>query len=174
MNRHTATAFAALVLFSAACTASDDATADSAAADTSAMTVGAAADSAPAPAAGALIDPNTASRDQIAALPGMTPALADSIVARRPLGSMLAVDSILGRSLSEQQRDTIYARMFKPISLNTASDAEILLIPGIGSRMLREFKEYRPYDGIARFRREMGKYVDSTEVARMEKFVVVE
>ena len=25
--------------------------------------------------------------------------------------------------------------------------------------MLREFKEYRPYDGIERFRREIGKYV---------------
>jgi DNA uptake protein ComE-like DNA-binding protein len=125
-------------------------------------------------AAGALIDPSTASREQIAALPGMTPALADSIIARRPIASMLVVDSILGRSLSEAQRDTIYSRMFTPIAINTASDAEILLIPGIGSRMLREFKEYRPYDNIARFRREMGKYVDSTEVARMEKFVKVQ
>ena len=44
---------------------------------------------------------------------------------------------------------------------------------GIGSRMLREFKEYRPYDNIARFRREMGKYVDSTEVARLEQYVKV-
>lgn len=174
MIRHTATALAALVLLSTGCSTADDAATDSATADTSSMTIGAAPADSAMPESGALIDPNTASRDQIAALPGMTPALADAVIAKRPVASMLAVDSVLAASLSEQQRDTIYARMFKPISLNTASDAEILLIPGIGSRMLREFKEYRPYDGIARFRREMGKYVDSTEVARMEKFVVVE
>ena len=175
MTRTTVSALAALVLFTAACARGDDAAADSAAAgaDTSASTTAPMPDTSIA-AAGALIDPGTASREQLAALPGMTPALADSIVARRPITSMLVVDSILGRSLSEAQRDTIYTRMFTPIALNTASDAEILLIPGIGSRMLREFKEYRPYDNIARFRREMGKYVDSTEVARMEKFVRVQ
>lgn len=171
MNRLAATALASFAFLSACSTPDDTATTTS---DTlPAPTVGPAADTAAATGAGGLLDPNSASRDQIAALPGMTPALADSIVARRPLASMLPVDSILAASLSEAQRDTIYARMFTPIALNTASDAEILLIPGIGSRMLREFKEYRPYDNIARFRREMGKYVDSTEVARMERYVKV-
>ena len=173
MNRFTASAIASLAILAACSTPDDTATSD--AGDTLAMTIGPATDTAAAATdAGGLLDPNAASREQIAALPGMTPALADSIVARRPLTSMVAVDSILGRSLSEAQRDTIYARMFTPIALNTASDEEILLIPGIGSRMLREFKEYRPYDNIARFRREIGKYVDSTEVARLEKYVKVE
>ncbi len=169
MTRLAATAIASLVLLAACSTGDDTATS---AGDTLAMTIGPANDTAATAApAGGLLDPNAASRVQIAALPGMTPALADSIVARRPLGSMLAVDTILGRSLSEAQRDTIYARMFTPIAINTASDAEILLIPGIGSRMLREFKEYRPYDNMARFRREIGKYVDSIEVARLERYV---
>lgn len=173
MTRLAATAIASLVLL-AACSTSDD-TANTAATDTSAMTIGAATDTAATAAqAGGLLDPNSATREQIAGLPGMTPALADSVVARRPLGNMLAVDSVLGRSLSEEQRDTIYARMFTPVALNTASDAEILLIPGIGPRMLHEFKEYRPYDNVARFRREMGKYVDSTEVARLERYVKVQ
>jgi hypothetical protein len=39
--------------------------------------------------------------------------------------------------------------------------------------MLREFKEYRPYDSIEKFRKEIGKYVDTKEVARLERFVVV-
>jgi len=39
--------------------------------------------------------------------------------------------------------------------------------------MLREFKEYRPYSDIERFRREIGKYVDKTEVARLEQYVAV-
>ena len=60
-----------------------------------------------------------------------------------------------------------------PININTASDAEILRIPGMGPRMLREFKEYRPYTSIQQFRREIGKYVDKAEVARLEKYIVI-
>ena len=33
----------------------------------------------------------------------------------------------------------------KVVNINTATDAQILAIPGMGPRMLREFKEYRPY-----------------------------
>ena len=60
-----------------------------------------------------------------------------------------------------------------PININTATDAEILRIPGVGPRMLREFKEYRPYTSIEQFRREIGKYVDKTEVARLEQYIVI-
>ena len=49
----------------------------------------------------------------------------------------------------------------------------ILTIPGVGARMLREFKEYRPYTSIEQFRREMGKYVDAEEVARLEQYVSI-
>ena len=87
---------------------------------------------------------------------------------------MTGVDRVLaGRTMSAEQRRTVYATVWKPIDLNTASDAEILLIPGIGNRMLREFKEYRPYTTIEQFRREMGKYVDDAEVARLEKYVSI-
>jgi len=60
-----------------------------------------------------------------------------------------------------------------PININTATDAEILKIPGVGPRMLREFKEYRPWTSIAQFRREIGKYVDKAEVARLEQYIVI-
>ena len=153
-----------------------DAPADTAALDTAAAISPAPADSAAAaaPAAGAMLDPDAATRDDLMGVPGMTAAVADTIVARRPYASMLALDSVLTRAqLSEAARDSVYARVWKPINLNTASDAEILLIPNLGPRMLREFKEYRPYTSIEQFRREMGKYVDDAEVARLEKYVMV-
>lgn len=59
------------------------------------------------------------------------------------------------------------------ININTASDEEILTIPGMGPRMLREFKEYRPYTSIEQFRREIGKYVDKAEVARLESYITI-
>ena len=60
-----------------------------------------------------------------------------------------------------------------PVNINTATDAEILRIPGVGPRMLREFKEYRPWTSLEQFRREIGKYVDKAEVARLEKYIVI-
>ena len=128
---------------------------------------------APAAPAGSLLDPDQATREQLAALPGMTAALADSLAARRPFRDMLAVDSILGRALSEQQRDVLYAGLWKPLDLNAASAAEIELIPGVGPRMRGEFEEYRPYTDLAEFRREIGKYVNAAELARLERYVTI-
>ena len=125
------------------------------------------------PATGALIDPNDASREQLLAVPGITEATADALTAGRPYQNMLAVDSILAGSLSETQRDSVYARLWHPLDLNTASGEEIQLIPGVGDRMEHEFEEYRPYTAIAQFRREIGKYVDDAEVARLEKYVTI-
>jgi len=67
----------------------------------------------------------------------------------------------------------VYARLWKPIDLNTAKAEEILLIPGVGEKMKHEFEEYRPYRAMEQFRREMGKYVDKAEVARLERYVMI-
>ena len=39
--------------------------------------------------------------------------------------------------------------------------------------MLREFKEYRPYKAVEQFRKEIGKYVNAKEVARLERYIVI-
>lgn len=59
------------------------------------------------------------------------------------------------------------------INLNTATDEEILSVPGVGDRMLREFKEYRPYTSIEQFRKEIGKYVDDATVEGYVQYVYV-
>jgi DNA uptake protein ComE-like DNA-binding protein len=120
-----------------------------------------------------LIDPNIAAEKELLSLPGMTPVLVKGIMDRRPFLSMTDLDTFLSPTLSKEQRTALYGKMFVHINLNTASDAEILLIPNLGNRMLHEFKEYRPYRALAQFRREMGKYVDDKEVARLEQYVFV-
>jgi DNA uptake protein ComE-like DNA-binding protein len=148
--------------------------ADRAAVDTTmAPETGAPATAAPGQAGQGLVNPETASREELAAVQGLNPGLADSIIAARPIEDMTEVDAILAGSMDETQREEVYRHLWKPIDLNTASDEEILLIPNIGDRMLHEFKEYRPYSAIEQFRREMGKYVDDAEVARMEQYVEV-
>jgi DNA uptake protein ComE-like DNA-binding protein len=148
------------------------ATSDTTMAPDSAAAAAAPGTAAPDSATGALLDPNEATREQLAAIPGMTAAATDSLIAGRPYENMVGVNRALA-SLDSATRSKVYTRLWKPIDLNTASDEEILLIPGIGSRMLREFKEYRPYTAIAQFRREIGKYVDDAEVARLERYVTI-
>lgn len=62
---------------------------------------------------------------------------------------------------------------FTLLNLNTASDDALLAIPGMSNRMLKEFKEYRPYGSILQFRKEIGKYVDASQVSTWETFVFV-
>jgi DNA uptake protein ComE-like DNA-binding protein len=157
---------------------SDSETGDALAADTGVAaapasdTTTATPAAAPAPADSGFIDPNTASREQLLTVPHMTPALADSLVAGRPYADMRGVDRVLG-GLSETQKDEVYARLWKPLDLNSATAEEIELIPRVGERMRHEFEEYRPYRGIEQFRREIGKYVDEAEVARLERYVTI-
>ena len=79
----------------------------------------------------------------------------------------------LAKSLNEEQREALYGKLFLPVNLNTASEDEMKLIPGVGNRMAHEFDEYRPYKALAQFRREIGKYVDDDEVARLEQYVFI-
>ena len=60
--------------------------------------------------------------------------------------------------------------VFVPINLNAGRDEDILSIPGSGKRVLHEFKEYRPYKTMEQFRRELGKYWNAKEVARLERY----
>ena len=123
---------------------------------------------------GAMLDPNAASKEQLTAVPGMTAAAADALIAGRPYQDMVAVDKALAGSISSADaRKQVYAKLWKPIDLNSAKGEEILLIPGVGARMRHEFEEYRPYSNIEQFRREIGKYVDKDEVARLEQYVTV-
>jgi DNA uptake protein ComE-like DNA-binding protein len=119
-----------------------------------------------------VLNANTALESELIPLPHMTTLLAKTIVERRPLTSIRELDALLV-SLSRQQRGELYGRLFVPVNLNTATDAEILTIPGLGQRMLHEFKEYRPYKSIEQFRREIGKYVSKEEVSRLERYVTL-
>jgi DNA uptake protein ComE-like DNA-binding protein len=122
---------------------------------------------------GDVLDVNTASEKQLLSVSGLTPAIVKTIMSRRPFLQMTELDTALGPSLSAEQRADVYRRLFVQINLNTASDAEIMMIPGLGKRMLGEFKEYRPYRALAQFRREIGKYVDDKELDRLEQYVFV-
>ncbi len=122
---------------------------------------------------GELLNPNRASAEQLSGLPHLDATMAAALVAARPLLSMSDLDALLAKELSSEQRAELYTKLFVPIDLNSASREEILMVPGVGPRIAHEFEEYRPYRALAQFRREIGKYVDDDELARLEAFVFV-
>jgi DNA uptake protein ComE-like DNA-binding protein len=120
-----------------------------------------------------LVNPDLASEKELLALPHMNAALVKSVIEQRPYMNMASLHAFLAKALSKDQLTELYGKMFVQLNLNSASEEEILLIPGLGKRMLHEFQEYRPYKTIAQFRKEIGKYVDQKEVARLEQYVFV-
>jgi DNA uptake protein ComE-like DNA-binding protein len=120
-----------------------------------------------------LVNPDLANEKELLSLPHMNATLVRDIMERRPFLKMSDLNSFLAPSLSKERLAELYGKMFVQINLNTATQEEILLIPGVGKRMLHEFEEYRPYKTLAQFRKEIGKYVDQKELARLEQYVFV-
>lgn len=120
-----------------------------------------------------LVDPNRATAEDLAKLPGVNGELAALMVEKRPHLTMAKLDAFLKDKLDDEERKALYTKTFVHLNLNTATRAEILMIPNMGNRMAHEFEEYRPYVAMAQFRREMRKYVDDKEVTRLEQFVFV-
>lgn len=144
--------------------------------DTAAATAGAddasAADAARA--ARSLLDANEASEGELRGVAALTDSALRTVLSGRPFADVVALDAALSTHLDSAARTELYRELWIPIDLNGAPDEAILLIPGVGDRMLHEFKEYRPYRAMAEFRREIGKYVDEEEVARLERYVRLE
>jgi hypothetical protein len=117
---------------------------------------------------------NLAPRDEIMLIPRAGRRMAREFDEYKPYnGGYAQFRREIGKYVNEQEVAHLEQYTFIPIELNTASDSALMTIPGLGQRMLGEFKEYRPYPNIEKFRREIGKYVTPKEVARLERYVYV-
>ena len=92
----------------------------------------------------------------------------------RPWRSWAQFQKEIGKYVDDKEVARLAQYGFIPINLNNASDADFLTIPGVGQRMLHEFKEYRPWKTMAQFDKEIGKYVDQKEVKRLARYVVIQ
>ena len=126
-----------------------------------------------ADAAVALLNPNLASEDELMSVPGIDAAAAAAVVGGRPYLRAGDLHAVLSGAIGDDGALATYESLWLPINLNDVTNDEILMIPGVGDRIAHEFEEYRPYDGMGEFRREVGKYVDEDEVERLARYVYV-
>lgn len=116
---------------------------------------------------------NTATREEIVLIPGAGNRMAREFAEYRPWRTWAQFDKEISKYVGQAETDRLKQYVFIPVNLNTGTDADILSIPGTGQRMLREFKEYRPWKTKEQFEKEIGKYVGAKEVARLWRYVVI-
>ena len=120
------------------------------------------------------INLNTATREEILLVPGAGNRMAREFAEYRPWKTWGQFDKEIGKYVGAQETARLAQYCFIPVNLNTATDDDILSIPGAGRRMVREFKEYRPWKTMEQFDKEIGKYVDEKEVRRLARYVVIQ
>jgi DNA uptake protein ComE-like DNA-binding protein len=117
---------------------------------------------------------NSASDEEILMIPNIGNKMLHEFKEYRPYKAMAQFKREMGKYVKDDEVNRLAGYVFVPMNINTASDADLLTIPGLGNRMLHEFKEYRPYKAIEQFRREIGKYVKPGEVARLERYITLQ
>ncbi len=120
------------------------------------------------------INLNAASEEEMMLVPGTGRRMAHEFDEYRPWeGGMLRFRREIGKYVDDDELARLEQYVFVPMDLNAATSDDFLTIPGVGSRMVHEFEEYRPYVNMAQFEREIGKYVDDDEVVRLARYFVI-
>jgi DNA uptake protein ComE-like DNA-binding protein len=117
---------------------------------------------------------NTGTPEEIILIPGAGKRMVREFAEYRPWKTWAQFDKEISKYVGQPETDRLKQYVFIPVKLNTATDADILSIPGAGNRMVREFKEYRPWKTKEQFEKEIGKYVNAREVARLWRYVVID
>lgn len=116
---------------------------------------------------------NTTAEADFKMVPKVGDKMAHEFEEYRPYTSLAQFRREIGKYVSDEEVAAYENYVFVPVNLNTASKEEILAIPGVGDKMLHEFEEYRPYESMEQFRREIGKYVDDNELERLARYVTL-
>jgi len=116
---------------------------------------------------------NTTPEEDFKLIPGVGKRMAHEFEEYRPYVNIAQFRREIGKYVDEAEVARYENFVFVPVELNTASKEEIMAIPGVGERMHHEFEEYRPYKSLEQFRKEIGKYVDEKELARLERYVYI-
>lgn len=120
-----------------------------------------------------LVDPNTASEEDLAAISALGAEGAKIIVDNRPFTLPRELDAALSATMDEEALREVYMHVFMTVDLNTAAEEDLKLIPSSLSarKLAHEVEEYRPYASVEQFEREMSKYVSDKEVAYLKRYV---
>jgi DNA uptake protein ComE-like DNA-binding protein len=120
----------------------------------------------------ARVNINTASEQELAAIPGVGPKIVKELLEYRPYTSKEQFETELGKYLSADELAALEQHItLGLVNINTASKEDLVKVPGIGDKISKEIEEYRPYTSWAQFEAELGKYLSPEEVQALEFLV---
>ena len=119
---------------------------------------------------------NTGTAEEIILIPGAGKRMAHEFEEYRPWRNWAHFDKEIGKYVDAKEVERLKQYVFIPINLNTGTDEMFLTIPGVGPKMVHEFKEYRPWKSKAHFDKEIGKYINNNqkELDRMFRYLVIQ
>jgi DNA uptake protein ComE-like DNA-binding protein len=120
------------------------------------------------------INLDTGTREEFVLIPNSGVRMSREFAEYRPWRNWAQFDKEIGKYVGQQETDRFKQYMFIPLNLNGASDEDLLTVPGAGPRMVKEFKEYRPWKTKEQFDKEIGKYVGPKETARLWRYFVIQ
>lgn len=119
------------------------------------------------------INLNTSTAPEVALIPRAATRMAREFAEYRPWVSFAQFDKEIGKYVDAAEVKRLEQYVFIALDLNTATDDQFKTIPNLPTRMLREFKEYRPWKTKAQFDTEISKYVGPQETARLWRFMTI-
>jgi DNA uptake protein ComE-like DNA-binding protein len=119
------------------------------------------------------INLNTGTAPEIMLIPRIGKRMPHEFEEYRPWVNFAQFDKEIGKYVDQAEVTRLKQYVFIPLDLNRATDDQFKSIPNLAARMVREFNEYRPWKTKAQFDKEIGKYVDAKEVARLWRFMVI-
>lgn len=114
---------------------------------------------------------NTTAEEDFKMIPSVGDKMAHEFEEYRPYISIKQFRKEIGKYVNAEEVARYEQYVFVPVELNTASEDDILALPGLDRDMAHEFEEYRPYADLEQFSREISKYVDDKELRRLERLV---
>lgn len=123
-----------------------------------------------------LIDPNTATEEELSAIEGLSDAGVQAILASRPFATATEFVDAVGEGISEEDKFSVYSAIFVKVNLNRGEEEDFMLVPTTltPDHIAREYQEYRPFENVEGFRREMGKYVGENETAFLARYIIID
>lgn len=117
---------------------------------------------------------NTTAEEDFKMIPGVGDRMSHEFEEYRPYTSIAQFRREIGKYVDEEEVARYENYVFVPAELNTASEETFKALPGVGNKMAHEFDEYRPYDDMDQFYKEIGKYVDDKELDRLARLVYLQ
>ena len=116
---------------------------------------------------------NTGTAAEILLIPRVGKRMTREFEEYRPWVTFGQFDKEIGKYVDAAEVNRLKQYVFIPLNLNRATDEQFKTIPHLPAKMVREFNEYRPWKTKAQFDKEIGKYVDAKETARLWRFMVI-